>query len=698
MITKGTCGMCQGGCQVLMTIEDGKLVKIEPDRESPVGRLCVRGALAPKILYGKERITRPIIRTGERGEGKFREVSWEEAFEHAAHLLRETANEYGGRSLASYYGRGVLGTPVTRMSVSTKNQKSFLKRLGSPNDMNCGSICNTASSTITPITTLGIGTRQMIQEVEESDYIISWGKNSTTDDGPQMMLKRIKEAKKRGAKLIVIDPRQTGLGEIADWWLPVTPGADGALALAMLKHIIKSNQYDHEFVETYTKGFDEFCAYLDTLEMEQLSAWCGISEEDIRKLADIFCSTTRISLVAYTGLEYQLSAIQNNRAIYVLWAITGKLDAPGSIYLNARNMPTVPLKDMPEEEEMPIGAREYPIFYKFAGNGQFSCVPEAVLNDRPYPVRGLLVIGGSPALSFPDSKVWRAAYQKLKCMIVIDRYLTEDARYADVVFPACTLFECPKAVPGPEGVRIQEPVIHPVGEAKNDVLIIAGIAKKLGIAEGYPQNEEELRTWLVQGTAPCAGDFRTNAGKVEKHYYKYKTGELRADGKPGFPTPSGKLEICSTYLAENGYTPYPEYRDIRSIEEMNQPEYPFTMTSGARSNHRMGVFGANIPEIAAIEPYPLADLNPEDAKELGISEGEMVRVSTPFGSGTYKARICGMARHAIHIPHGGGSSYMTEPWKEGNVNDLCSLKYADPISGFVLSKSVPCRVEKGLDN
>ena len=156
----------------------------------------------------------------------------------------------------------------------------------------------------------------------------------------------------------------------------MTPGADGALALAMLKHIIKSNQYDHEFVETYTKGFDEFCAYLDTLEMEQLSAWCGISEEDIRKLADIFCSTTRISLVAYTGLEYQLSAIQNNRAIYVLWAITGKLDAPGSIYLNARNMPTVPLKDMPEEEEMPIGAREYPIFYKFAGKYSACHPPE----------------------------------------------------------------------------------------------------------------------------------------------------------------------------------------------------------------------------------------------------------------------------------------------------------------------------------
>ena len=241
---------------------------------------------------------------------------------------------------------------------------------------------------------------------------------------------------------------------------------------------------------------------------------------------------------------------------------------------------------------------------------------------------------------------------------------------------------------------IQEPAISPIEDAKNDVLIIAGIAQKLGIAEGYPQNEEELRRWLLQGVSPFAGDFRMQTAKCEKHYHKYETGELRADGKPGFPTPSGKLEICSTYLAENGFTPYPEYQDVRSIEEMNQPGYPFTMTSGARSNHRMGVFGANIPGIAAIEPYPLVDLNADDADELGIEDGEMVKVSTPFGTGKYKVKICGVARHAIHIPHGGGSSYMTSPWKEGNVNDLCSLSYTDPISGFVLSKSVPCRVEK----
>ena len=241
-----------------------------------------------------------------------------------------------------YYGRGILGLPVTRLcgKGDGSGKGKFLINLGSVNDMNCASICNLASSTVTPGTLMGLNTRMMVQEIEESDYIISWGKNSASDDGPQVMLHRIKEAQKRGAKLIVIDPRQEGLGKIADWWISITPGSDGALALAMLKLIIDSGRYDHEFIEKYTRGFEEFKAYLDTQTMEQLSKCCGISVTDIEKLTDIFCSTAKIPLVAYTGLEYQLSAIQNNRAIFVLWAITGKLDAPGAIYLNAKGLET----------------------------------------------------------------------------------------------------------------------------------------------------------------------------------------------------------------------------------------------------------------------------------------------------------------------------------------------------------------------
>ena len=693
MIVNRICGMCQGGCQVDVTVEDGKIVKVQPDLASPRGRICVRGALAPELLYSKERLTVPLIRTGERGEGKFREATWDEAFTYAATLLKETADKHGGRSLASFLGRGVLGMPVGRILLGGRTP-SLMERLGSPNSFSVSSICNMASSLVTPVTTSGLNTRVMVQDIANSEYIFAWGKNPTTDDGPQMMIKNIKAAKERGAKLVVIDPRETGIGELADLWIPVIPGSDGALALAMLKLIIDSERYDREFVRDYTRGFEEFKTYLDSLTLEQLSSWCGVSIDMIEQLTDIFCSTEKISLVSYTGLEYQLSGIQNNRAIFTLWAITGKLDVKGAIYLNCKNVPTFQLQELPTENK-PVGIDDFPMFYKFTGYGQFCRFPKAVLEDDPYPIRALVLVGGSPMLTFPDTNQWREVYKKLDCLIVSDRYPTEDSRYADIVFPSCTLYETYKPVMGTDGkIELLDPVIEPVGECRDDALILAGIAKKLGVGDDYPENVEELKTWLCSSLPPFAGDFGGGGKNAERTYQKYKTGDLRVDGKPGFPTPSGKFEICSVYLEENGFTPYPEYRDIRSIPELNKPEFPFTMTTGARSMHRMGVFGANLPGVAKVEPYPYMDLSPEDSKELNIQDGDWARVTTPFGTGVFKTRVCGIAKHCIHIPHGGGSEYMPEAWCIGNVNELTSLDYNDPITGFVTMKSVPCRVEK----
>lgn len=294
MVVNRVCGMCQGGCQVLVTVEDGKIVKVEPDKASPKGRLCIRGALTPELLYSGDRLTYPLIRDGKKGEGRFRRASWEEAYRYAAELIRKTMEKYGERAMASYLGRGVLGMPVGRI-LSDNQKPCLMKRLGSPNDFNASSICNMASSMVTPVTTSGLNTRMMVQDIPNSDYIFSWGKNPVTDDGPQMLIKSIKAAKERGAKLVVIDPRRNGIGELADLWIPVIPGADGALALAMLKKIIDSERYDKEFVRDYTRGFDEFRAYLDTLTAEQLSKWCGVSEELTEKLVDIFCSTEQIS-------------------------------------------------------------------------------------------------------------------------------------------------------------------------------------------------------------------------------------------------------------------------------------------------------------------------------------------------------------------------------------------------------------------
>lgn len=687
------CGMCQGGCHVKVTVEDGKIEKVEKDETSQEGRICVRGVLAPEILYSEDRITTPLIRVGERGEGKFRQATWKEAYEYAANLMKKTAETYGARALASYLGRGVLGTPVSRILLSDSSP-SIMKRLGSPNEFNSSSICNMSSSLATPVTTIGINSRLMIPDIANSDYIFCWGKNPTTDEGPQMTIKEIKAARERGAKLIVIDPRKNGIGDLADLWIPVIPGSDGALALAMLKKIIESGRYDQAFVRDYVRGFEDLKTYLDTLKYAQLSKWCGVPESLIDELTDLFCSTEKISLIAYTGLEYQASAVQNNRAIYTLWAITGKLDVEGGIYLNAKGIHTFELKELPTENP-PLGVQEFPMYYKFMGIGQFSRFPKAVLEDDPYPVRSLILAGGSPVLTFPESSKWREVYKKLDCLIVLDRYMTEDASFADVVFPATTLFESYKPVMGSDGkMTLIEPIIEPVGECRDDAMILAGLARELGVGDDYPETMEEFKEWLCVEVPRNAGDFGGGHRTGEKTFKKYETGELRADGKPGFPTPSGKFEIASVYLEENGFTPYPEYTDISSVQEYQNSEFPFVMTTGARSMNRMGVFGANVPGVAKTDPYPYMDISEEDAKDLGLNNGDWVEVITPIGKATFKSRISGMARHCIHIPHGGGSRYMTEPWQIGNVNELTSLQYTDPITGFVTIKSVPCRVEK----
>ena len=684
MLVKGICGLCQGNCRVNITVEDGKILKLEPDKESPLGRVCVRGAHAPDMLYGEQRIKKPLIRSGPKGSGQFREASWDEALDFAAEKLKKVVEDYGGPALVSYAGRGLLGTPAARLALSGPN--AFVGHLGSPNALSVGSTCNMAAYTITPMTVLGMDYYRLQQDIEHSDYIFVWGKNPATDEGPQTLYRRIKEAQKRGAKLIVIDPRKSEVGEIADKWIPITPGTDGALALAMLKLIIDGERYDHDFVLNYTRGFEEFKAYLDTLELEQLSQYCGISLEEIGELTDIFCSTEKISLVYYTGLEYQLSGVQNNRTLYILWAITGKLDVEGGMCLPA-SQPVYEPKSL-ERENLPLGAKEYPLFYKLTGMGQFITFLKAVLEDDPYPVRGLILAGGSPATTYAESSTWKKVYEKLDCLLVLDRYYTEDTKWADVVFPACTMFECTRVIPGPNGPTVVDAVIEPVGESKYDVFILAELAQRLGFGDVYPKNNEELLQKLM-----VPSPFGKRAAG-EKQYKKYQSGLLRADGKPGFPTPSGKVEISSVWLEECGFTPYPEYRDIRSIPELTGEEYPFTMTSGSRSNLRMGAVSTNLPFLAALEPDPLMDICAEDAAELGITDGDKVRVTTPFGNGIYKAKICGMARKAIHVPHGSGSSFMPRSWQEGHANEMCSMKYRDPLTGYVTIKSVPCRVEK----
>ena len=693
MKKKGFCGICPDKCPIEATVEDGRLIKVEPDRDCPGGRVCPRGALSPQIVYSEKRIRKPLIRNGEKGSGAFREATWEEALDAAAAGFMKIKERYGADALVSYVGSSGREAATMRCF---NGVNAFFKNLGSHNDMSCGCICNVSSNMMTPVLTYGVPTPKLYQDISNSEVVFIWGKNSKTDSGPLTTLELVKAAKARGAKIIVIDPRGEGMAELADWWIPVIPGADGALAVAMLKIIVEEERYDKVFVNEYTKGFDEFAGYLRTVSLEEMSECCGISMEDIRKLTDIFCSTTKISLISYTGLEYQLSGVQNNRAIQILWAITGKIDVPGGICIASKKNPTIPLRPM-ETVEDAVGAKEFPLYSRLTGSGQFVKIPEAVLHDDPYPVRGMLICAASPAITYPEQSLWHEVYKKLDCLVVLDRFMTDDAKYADVILPATTYYEDQSVVPVQGGMRLRNRIIEPVGEAKSDVFILQELAERMGFGDAYPKNDEELMLWMCGGNEQLFDRLKKSEYGVvnppEIQYEKYKTGELREDGKPGFPTPSGKFEISSTYIAECGYTPYPKYEDIRSVKEMgSKEEYPLIMTTAARSALRFCSFGPGLKEIAEREPLPTIDMNAEDAKRYGLEDGEEAIVETVFGKGEFKVRICPMAKGSIHIAGGAGSFYMEGEWKKHNVNEICSMKYSDPLSGFLTFKSVPCKV------
>lgn len=704
MKKKGICGICPDKCWIEATIEDGKIVKVEPDKESPLGRICPRGALSPKIIYSDKRILRPLIRSGERGSGKFREAAWEEAVDYAAENFLKIKEKHGAQALVSYVGTSgreestmyAFSGREASAAASRMRKKGFFENLGSPNDMTCGSTCFTAANVLAPVSTCGVPQLFQKADIENTELIFVWGKNPKTDSGALKIYDKIKNAQKRGAKLIVIDPRKDGAGQDADWWIPIIPGTDGALAIAMLKYIIENELYDKEFVENWTRGFLEFAQYLKTVSIKRMSAYCGISVDNIKKLTDLFCSTRKAIYFMYTGIEYQLSAVQNCRAVHILWGLTGKLDVEGGMYFNKDKLDVHPLSSVKKNPER-IGEKEFPFFTKILDMGQFVEVPKAVLNGEPYDVRGLYIAAASPMTTYPDYNLWKEVYNKLDFIAVNERFMSEDARYADVIFPATTYYENESIVGSPMGLVIREKMIEPVGEAKNDIHILKALADRMGFGEVYPgENDEETLRWMANGNDALIKKLKSKEPLSAKpHIYKkYEKGILRADGEKGFPTPSGKFEISSSYIEMCGYTGYPIYKDIRDIMELGSvEEYPLVMTTGARSSIRFASFGPNIPEIAKAEPFPTVDISIKDAKEYGIRQGQLTEVKTVFGRKVYRANICEMASGCIHIPFGGGSTYMPKEWHEGNINEICSMNYHDELSGYLLYKSMPCQIK-----
>jgi anaerobic selenocysteine-containing dehydrogenase len=710
-IITGLCGICPAGCLNQIHLVDGVIESLQPFRDHPYSIICTRGTQAKEIIYSPDRLLYPHRRSGERGEGKFERITWDQAYEYIVEKLNQIANRFGPQAVATYTGRGnfefSLNEAFAPSGTIESSANAVLFPFGSPNASGVGSLCYVSYGMIAPRACFGAHMREMTEDIGNADLIILWGENPATDSSPSN-LQHIKRAQQRGARVIVIDHRrsETARATRADW-IGIRPGTDGALALGAIKILIDEDLYDHEFAHDWTHGFDDLREYVQQFTPGKVESITGVAAYKVRELAKAVGSANGCSILTYTGLEYSNSGLQAIRAVWTLQALAGHLDAPGGklFIMPKRTQLTRLLTDPPPNAPKPIGAEQFPLYYEVRKEAHASLFPKAILEGEPYALRGMIISGASIITAWPNPGLWRRALSALDLLVVVNRFLTADAEYADILLPATTMFEIESYTIHDDMVLPRKRVIPPIGEARNDYLIFAELAQRLGYGDRWPQTEEGMIKYALKDTGVTIDELRASPEgirmpKPDMVYHKYKTGELRADGKAGFETPTGKFEISSEWLRAYGYEPLPVY--VEPIEgPLSTPElfkkYPLVFNSGARTNFDFRSQHHNIPSLLKKHPSPLVHLHVKDAEERGIRDGDEVYVVSPRGRVPFVARLTeDIVPGVVEVNMGGGGPLGPKAWREANVNELTDLTNVEEISGFPVFKALLCDVVRKI--
>jgi cysteine desulfurase NifS len=708
---RALCGICPAGCWVIVTLdEQGNIVKVRPDESSSFGIICKLGEHSPEIIYSKDRLLYPMRRKGPKGTYDFERISWDNAYDIIVTRLNTIKKESGPEAAAIYTGRGSFELALCDVfqprGVAVSSASSVLFPFGSPNTMGVGALCYVSFAMIAPHVTMGRMLINMFSDIENAQLIVVWGANPATDC-PPLDLNRIIIAHKRGAQVVVIDPRRTMTAKLTGAeWIPIRPGTDGALALGMCNIIIKEELFDETFAREWTKGFDEFSRYVQHFTPETVEKITGIHAETILSLARRIVEANGASPIMYSGLEYSDSGVQAIRATHVLWALAGQLDVPGGrcFTMQENHFPINREGHVANPDvRKALGRDRFPVYSAYRGESHAIALPDAVMHGKPYSIRSLIILGSSLITSWPEPDVWRKTLGSLDFLVCIDRQLTSDAEYADIVLPGTTMYEITSYMTYGPLFRIREKIIEPLGETRNDFFIMAELARRLGYGHLYPQNEEELLSRVLKGSGFTLEDVNARGGIVQvptvmMQFKKWEKGLLRPDKKPGFDTPSGKFEIASTILEEHGYDPLPVYTEPRE-SPLSQPElvkqFPLVFNSGSRVTTDFRTQHHGICGLYTERPEPTVTINTFDARVREIISGDLVRIRTLRGEITMRALVTDdIVQGSVDANMGGGGPVGPEAWKKCNINELTSLKLYDPVSGFPVYKSLLCDIVK----
>lgn len=704
---KAVCRMCHGGCGTIVEMVDGVIKRVLGDKANPInkGALCSKAGIASvEQLYHPERVNYPLMRVGERGEGKWKRVTWDEATTHIAQRLNAIKTKYGAEAVAFGRGTGVNNTHIV---------SRLANLFGTPNVTAIAYFCYGPRVAVSKVTASGKYAGKLWDTTPVPDFwsgpkcIVQWGSQKrTSNDHGMIGHTPLTDALNQHPINIVVDPRKPKAAGPADIWLPLRPGTDAAMALGWMNVIINEGLYDREFVEKYCHGFEQLVERVKQYPLSRVAeiTWC--EAESIARAARAY-ATTRPGCIVWGNGTDQLgnNTFQATRSLLVLMGLTGNLDVPGgNVFFPAPKLEYPELWDKlpPQQAAKRIGGERYKAInltpYAYAHPPSLI---QAIDTGKPYQIRAWVIFGNNTVTCFPNTARIIRALKKLDLLVVLDKFMTPTAELADIVLPAAGNLERDEPRlhlhtkgPGATYLDTVSQKLVEVGERKSDWEVAIDLGRKLGFEEYFPA----LDAFANQALKPLGISWndlkkRPHGVEIPIEYRKYE--------KMGFGTKTGKFEMYCTQMEEWGYDPLPNH-----VEPPESPistperycEYPLILNTGAKQPMFWHSQGRQIKSLRMLSPEPIAEMHVDTAKALGIRSGNYVWIETVRG----RLRMKCIANDQIHpkvvsIPHGW---WLPEwPGPDHGVFEVCSnvLVDDDPDTcdvalGSSALKGMLCRV------
>ncbi|WP_143781304.1 molybdopterin-containing oxidoreductase family protein [Paenibacillus amylolyticus] len=658
---------CPDTCGLLLHKENGKIVKVAGNPDHPItkGAICNKVRNMTERVYHPERLQYPMKRVGAKGEGKFERISWDEAIREITTKFTALSETYGPESILpySFYGNmGILG--VDGMD------RRFFNALGA--SVLEQTICNSAGNTGWKYT-MGANRGTVPEDTEHADLILVWGGNIVSTNMHQVVL--AEKARKKGAKIVVIDVHRNRTAQWGDWFIPLYPGTDSALALGLMHVLFERGLTDEAFMQKYTVGHEALRDHVRSYTPERVARITGVPEETIVELAELYGNAQAAHIHIGNGLQHHDNGGMNVRSVACLPAITGQWlkQGGGAVRTNSYASTNSDALERPELRQNP----EPRVV-------NMNRIGEALL-EAEQPIRAMMVYCSNPLVVAPDTeRVERGFAREDLFTVVHDLFMTDTAKYADIVLPATSSFEATDLYTSywHQYVHLQEPVIAPIGESKSNVELFSLLGQAMGYDPAiFGETPEQMIEDALQGTGNPYMNGVTLEGLKEHRFVKLDMTPYAAY-LDQLPTPSGKIELYSETMEQRGLSPLPTYSALVEGYDGEHPAgpadtYPLMFLSPPNHNFLNSTFG-NSAKHQRLEKMPLLQIHPEDAIRRNLEDGDEVVVWNDRGRIELTAKVSEAMLPGTVISQG---LWWDGDGKKQRANSLTSNRLSDMGNG-----------------